>query len=67
MSKVVTPTPDPHNPPPLLFVVMHNPYTASHNNILLSLYGRYLAMHLDCDDTRQAVKVSCSFAAFSGS
>ena len=37
------------------FVVTCNPYMASNNKILLSLYGKYLAMDLDCDDTRQVV------------
>ena len=37
------------------FVVTLNPYTASNNKILLSLYGKYLAMNLDCDGIRQVV------------
>ena len=49
------------------FVVTRNPYTASNNKILFSLYGQYLAMNLDCNGTRQVVQVSCSFAAFGGS
>ena len=37
------------------FVVTRNPYMASNNKILLSLYGKYLAMDLDCDGTWEAV------------
>ena len=37
------------------FVVMCNPYTASNNKILLSVYGKYLAMNLDCDGTWKVV------------
>ena len=32
----------------LLFLVTCNNYTASNNKVTLSLYGRYLAMDLDC-------------------
>ena len=49
------------------FVVTRILYTASNNKISLSLYGKYLAMNLDCDGTRQVVQVSCSFAASGGS
>ena len=49
------------------FIIMRIPYTASDNKISPSLYGKYLAMNLDCDGTRQVVQVSCSFAAFGGS
>ena len=37
-------------------------YMTTNNKILLSLYGKYLAMDLDCDGTRQAMEVSCSFS-----
>ena len=49
------------------FVVTRIPYTASNNKISLSLYGKYLAMDLDCDGTWQIMQVSCSFTAFCGS
>ena len=53
-----------NNPPPLLICChAQSIYVASYNKILLS----YLAMDLDCDGTRQAVQVSCSFATFAGS
>ena len=38
-------------------------YTTTNNKLLLSLYGKYLAMDLDCDGTQQAMEVSCSFGS----
>ena len=45
------------------FVITCIPYRALNNKILFSLYGKYLAMNLDCDGTWQIAQVSCSFAA----
>ena len=44
-----------------------NLYVATNIKILFSLYGRYLAMDLNCGGTQQAMEVSCTFAAFGGS
>ena len=45
------------------FVVTRIPYTASNNKISLSLYGKYLAMNLDCDGTWQVSKFHAPLAA----
>ena len=45
-------------PLPLLSVITSNPYMAHLTSlVLLSLYGKYLVMDLDCDGTQQAMKV----------
>ena len=43
------------NPLPLLFFVTQNSSIASNYKVILSLYGRYLAMDFDFDGNWQAV------------